>query len=187
MHSVGNLKFSEPSVNMSQAGFSDSGFGYGGYKAPVPPQSYPPPPPSAPVHVAGGSSSIPLPPIYGPLRGLLNSAPPDHSYDQQPNRQTVRLNSGISEPSAAGPGSESVVPYSLFTQMLLRMEQLEKENEVLLKVVMEMNEIIEKERGHPLKVFEHPTIGTSSAVPATELEPTPETEGGVPPPWRIKK
>lgn len=171
---------------MSQAGFSDTGFGYGGYRAPVPP---PPPPPGVATSSGSLGQGIPLPPIYGPLRSLLNSAPPEHPYDQQPQRQTVRIGDSVTEPLVRGPGSESVVPYSLFSQMLLRMEQLEKENELLLKVVMELNDVIEKERGNALRVFEHPSVGTSTAPPASSTEPVAQEDAvvGAPPPWRIKK
>jgi len=86
-----------------------------------------------------------------------------------------------------GPGAESSVPFSLFSQMLLRMEQLERENEVLMKVVMELNEVIEKERGNSFAVYTHPTVGTSNRP-----DPSPETSVAANtteqlPPWRIRK
>ena len=160
------------SIIAPMSGFDDS-FGYGGYKragAEIPP----PPPPT----------NIPTPPIYGPLKDLLNTAPPGHSFDQQPQRQSVRIGADTSHVAvAAGPGSEAVVPLSLFNQMLLRMERLENENELLMRVVDELNEILEKERGTELKVYEHPTIGTKTAVPTDGGEVSPD----VVPPWRIRK
>jgi hypothetical protein len=63
------------------------------------------------------------------------------------------------------------------------MERLENENELLMRVVDELNELLEKERGTELRVYEHPTVGTRTAAPV---------EGGdgasdVVPPWRIRK
>jgi hypothetical protein len=152
------------------SGFDDS-FGYGGYKrAGV--EIAPPPPPT----------EIPLPPIYGPLRDLLNTAPPGYNADQQPPRQSVRISDLTSQVAVtAGPGSEAVVPLSLFNQMLLRMERLEKENELLMRVIDELNEVIEKERGVELRVYEHPNIGTKTASLQEEVSPD------VVPPWRIRK
>ena len=154
------------------SGFDDS-FGYGGYKR-AGTETPPPPPPS----------DIPLPPIYGPLKDLLNTAPPGHSFDQQPQRQSVRIGSTTSLVAvAAGPGSEAVVPMSLFNQMLLRMERLENENELLMRVVDELNELLEKERGTELNVYEHPTVGTKTASPVDGGDAASE----VVPPWRIRK
>jgi hypothetical protein len=171
----------------SRPGFDDD-FGFGGYKAPQATQ--PPPPPPPPSEPQGPADySIPMPPIYGPLRQILNIAPPGHPYDQQPARLTVRINppseSGTERVAiASGPGSESVVPFSLFSQMMIRMERLEKENEVLLKVVEELNSVIEKERGNELKVYEHASIGTSKAGPPLMRRNEDDQEL---PPWRIKK
>lgn len=150
----------------------DDAFGFGGYKrAGV--EVVPPPP-----------SDIPLPPIFGPLRDILNTAPPGYNFDQQPPRQSVRISEGTSLVAiAAGPGSESVVPLSLFNQMLLRMERLESENELLMKVIEELNDVLEKERGTGLKVYAHPTIGTTTAPALDEAEVVAE----VVPPWRIRK
>lgn len=89
-----------------------------------------------------------------------------------------------------GPGAESSVPFSLFSQMLLRMEQLEKENEVLMKVVMELNEVIEKERGNAFAVYTHPTAGTSNHRQAAATDISPKSSSVVTeqlPPWRIRK
>ena len=148
------------------------GFGYGGYRSaqPLPPNStYQAPPP--PAHPLPQQPPPPFQPplphtgVYGPLRSILNAAPPGQMADQQPARQTVRLDQHVRVAVAAGPGSESVVPFSLFSQMLLRMERLEKENAALLNVVMELNEVIEKERGTQLEVYEHESLATSTAVP----------------------
>ena len=176
---------------------SDQGFGYGGYRgAPisVPAYTAPPPPPSAPIppqyhhQDTAGNQGIPLPPIYGPLRGILNTAPPNQPFDQQPLRQTVRFGNNAGPPVTGGPGAESSVPFSLFSQMLLRMEKLEKENELLMKVVMELNDVIERDRGNSFAVYTHPTAGTSKRGPASPkaaAEEPPVTEQ--PPPWRIRK
>ena len=155
------------------SGFDDS-FGYGGYRkagAEVPP----PPPPS----------DIPLPPIYGPLKHILNTPPPGHNSDQQASRQSVRISESTGDIAiVSGPGSESVVPLSLFNQMLLRMERLENENELLMRVIDELNAVVERERGAEFKVYEHPAVSTLTAAPAQI--PTGEGEGVVPP-WRLKK
>lgn len=79
------------------------------------------------------------------------------------------------------------MPYSLFSQMLLRMEQLEKENDLLLKVVMELNDVIEKERGNSLRVFEHPSVGTVISPPQDQGSEPVHIGEVAPPPWRIKK
>lgn len=161
----------------SKAGFDDDAFGgYGGYK------QQPPPPPTEEPLPAG----IPLPPIYGPLRHLLNTAPPSHPFDQQAPRQTVRISGSTGRVAiAAGPGSEAVVPYSLFNQMMLRMERLEKENELLMKVIEELNEVVERERGNEFRVYEHETVATSTAAPAVEARVEQRDEPL--PPWRIRK
>jgi hypothetical protein len=117
--------------------------------------------------------------LYGPLRGILNTAPPNQPFDQQPTRQTVRFGHVEGPPVTGGPGSESSVPMSLFSQMVLRLEKLERENEILMKVVMELNEVIEKERGNSFAVYTHPTIGTSNSGPPESSEQLP--------PWRIRK
>ena len=165
----------------ARAGFEDDGnFGYGGYRKAAP---------AMPQAVPEAALSIPMPPIFGPLRALLNTAPPGAAFDQQPHRQTVRLGDQSGQQYtrvaiAAGPGSESVVPFSLFNQMMLRMERLERENELLLKAVQELNEVIEKERGNEFRVFEHPEVGTATALPpADTTEEVPESL----PPWRIRK
>lgn len=164
----------------SRAGFgeTDQGFGFGGYKDS-----------SQPVVI---SNDLPLPPIYGPLRQLLNTAPPGHAFDQQPMRQSVRISqcTGASTRVAisAGPGSDSVVPFSLFNQMLSRMERLEKENELLMRVVHELNDVIEKERGNELKIYEHPEIATATAdSPLSVREELLSEEAKELPPWRIRK
>lgn len=164
----------------SRAGFgeTDPGFGFGGYKEAPQPIVIP--------------SDLPLPPIYGPLRQLLNTAPPGHAFDQQPSRQTIRIASSAGSTTrvaiAAGPGSDSVVPFSLFNQMLSRMERLERENELLMRVVHELNEVIEKERGSELKIYEHPDIGTVTAdSPKSVREELIREEATDLPPWRIRK
>jgi len=58
------------------------------------------------------------------------------------------------------------------------MERLEKENEVLMKVVMELNNQIEKERGNEFKVYEHESIATKTANLPVASENLP--------PWRIR-
>jgi len=147
-------------------------------------------PPSFPPPVI--PNELPLPPIYGPLRQLLNTAPPGHAFDQQPSRQSVRIGSAAGSTTrvaiASGPGSDQVVPFSLFNQMLSRMERLEKENELLMKVVYELNDVIEKERGSELKVYEHPDIGTATAEsPISVREDEPSEDANTLPPWRIRK
>ena len=138
----------------------------------------PPPPPPPPPPPAGG---IPMPPIYGPLRGILNVAPPGIPADQQPPRQTVRLREATNRVAlSVGPGGESVVPFSLFTQMLLRMERLEKENESLTRIVFELNDLIEQERGTAQQVYVHPSLGIRREEEGKEAEATP-------PPWRARK
>ena len=169
---------------------NSEGFGYGGYRGPsgaVPAYAAPPPPPPpaapqpppAPLYPQGGHMEVPMPPLYGPLRGILNTAPPNQPFDQQPTRQTVRFGHVAGPPVTGGPGSESSVPMSLFSQMVLRLEKLERENEILMKVVMELNEVIEKERGNSFAVYTHPTIGTSNSGPPESSEQLP--------PWRIRK
>ena len=173
------------------------GFGYGGYRGAAPP---PPPPPPASLH------SIPLPPIYGPLRSVMSAPPPGYPMDQQPARQTVRTQgSHVRVAVAAGPGCESVVPFSLFNQMMLRMERLERENSDLLNIVLQLNSVIEKERKTTTRVYEHPTLATSTAPPvestASEPQDTLPDEASLPeapipaipqdsvpePPWRVNK
>jgi hypothetical protein len=52
-----------------------------------------------------------------------------------------------------------------------------------MRVIDELNEVVERERGTELKVYEHPVIGTKTAS-IVESD-----EGGeeVVPPWRIRK
>ena len=159
------------------SGFDQDSFGYGGYRAEVP---------------VALPADLPLPPIYGPLRLLLHTAPPGHAFDQPPARQSVRLAQGATTrvAIAAGPGSESVVPYALFNQMLIRMERLERENDLLMRVVAELNDVIEQERGNQLQTYQHPTVATVTG----QAEVPPVAEPGSPisvdeqvPPWRLRK
>lgn len=154
------------------SGFDDS-FGYGGYRKAG--SEIPPPPPPL---------GIPLPPIYGPLKHILNTPPPGHNSDQQPSRQSLRISESTGDVAiVAGPGSEAVVPLSLFSQMLIRMERLENENELLMRVIDELNVVLERERGSEFKVYEHPSVGTVTAS-AAEI---PAVDEDVVPPWRLKK
>lgn len=156
------------------SGFDDS-FGYGGYRKAGAEPALPVLP-----------KELPVPPIYGPLRHILNSAPPGHITDQQPARQSIRISDSTSTVAIVnGPGSEAVVPLALFNQMLLRMERLENENELLMKVVDELNSVIERDRGTELKVFEHPDVATSTAGAVAQSESPAEAD--VVPPWRLKK
>jgi hypothetical protein len=154
------------------SGFDDS-FGYGGYRK-AGAEAPPPPPPS----------EIPLPPIYGPLKHILNAPPPGHGSDQQPSRLSLRISESTGDVAiVSGPGSESVVPLSLFSQMLIRMERLENENELLMRVIDELNAVLERERGSEFKVYEHPSVGTVTAPPAEIVA----GDEDVVPPWRLKK
>jgi hypothetical protein len=71
--------------------------------------------------------------------------------------------------------------------MLARLERLEKENSLLMKVIMELNHVIDKERGNEFNVYVHDTIGTKTAAVSQVTSPAEPVSEESLPPWRIRK